>query len=613
MKNHALNLTILALLLILTLWAYWGVRLDPFHFDDALFLQSPQVTSPGVPWYLLKPSQSRQLTYLSFYLNYRLGGTHPQGYHVFNLVLHCMNAIGVYIFTLLLCQLKAGAEVAAVRRWLPLAAAGIFSLHPIQSEAVNYIYQRSSLLAAFFSLAALVAFLLSLRAKQSSAITRALVAGFAILAALSKETALVLPLMMVAMAWVYTAEVGEHRQAFRQSRPLLVALTLLMFSGAAWALFNLHQKGERTVGLNLMRESSGYLVGQAQVLAAYVRLLLWPDGLVIDHAFRPAPPLSSYSLLCWLFLMGLVVLCIRNRRANPNASFWGLAFLILLSPSSSIIPSTDLMFEHRLYLPMIAGSALIGWLLFRTCRLVIRHDRASEITSLVLMTAVLISLTCVAKQRTYVWGDNLRLWTDAATKVPDNARAHYNLGVAYLNLDRQKAYREFQQTAALQPKHAAALYNLGWLEQTGGRLDVARSYYQAATLADADYWQAHQNLANLDILTGRIDDAIREFRTTIRLRADQWPAYQSLAAIQIQSGDSAGALATLQNLIKMQPDLLEARFLRAYALVKEKRADEATAEIRFILSRDRQGDYAQRIRELEAYLDSSSSSNHPKP
>ncbi len=610
MNNRGLNLAIMTALLAVTIWAYWGVRSSPFHFDDVLFLQSPQVTSPGDPWYLLKPSQSRQLTYLSFYGNYRLCGTNPAGYHLINLSLHCLNVIGVYIFALLLFRLKPTPEPATFSRWLPVASAGIFALHPIQSEAVNYIYQRSVLLATLFSLAAIVTFLLFAGGKRSTA-SGLLAAAFTVLACLSKETALALPLLLAALAWICSPGAAGPRQVLHRMRYLLPPLLLLMLTGSAWVLFSLYQKGDRTVGLGLARQSLHYMGSQVQVIATYIRMLFWPGGLVIDHAFQPAPPLSMYALLCWILLSTLLVAFLMIRRINPQVSFLGLAFFILLIPNSSIIPSADLMFEHRLYLPMIAGSILLAWLLFRVCHFFVRRDTAREATSLVLLTLVLAASASAAKQRTFVWGDNIRLWSDAVAKVPLNARAHYNLGVAYLVTDRRKARQEFERTIALQPKHAAALYNLGWLEQAGGNLDAARRLYHMAIQADDGYWQAHFNLANVGVLQGRFTEAIREYNQAIRLHTELWQAFQSLASVQIQVGDTGAALETLQKLIQHQPDMLEARYLRAYALIKESRTGEAETEIGFIISRDKKGEYAQAVRELRQFLTPASGTNGP--
>jgi len=600
--HASLGVAPLALLLVVTTWTYWGVRLNPFHFDDALFLQSPPVTTPGNPWYLLKPSQTRQLTYLSFYWNYRIWGMRPEGYHIFNLLLHCVNTLGVFAFTLLVCRLRPSESRRESGSWVALVAAGIFALHPVQSEVVNYVYQRATLLATFFSLAALVSFLQSLRSNRAR-FWMVISAICVALGALSKEVALVTPLLMMLLAWAFSTGPTAQPPVLRRSRTLLLVLSLLTISGTAWVLYNLHLKGESTVGVGSMRHSIAYLVSQGQVAIAYLRLIFWPSGLVIDHAFQPAPALSAYSLFCWLMLAGLAISFAAVRRARPEIAFLGLGFFILLLPTSSIIPSADLMFEHRLYLPMIAGSGLLAWLSLRLCRLALREEKSWKALWLALALVALSGCAFASRQRTYVWGDNIRLWSDAAAKVPSNARAHYNLGVAYLGTDRQAAFREFQRTIELRPTHAAAMYNLGWLEQTDGRLDAARGYYEAAIRSDPGSWQAHVNLANLCTLQGRPTEAIKEYRAAINLRKDDWAAYESLASVQIQSGNPGAALMTLEEVISLRPDLLEARYLKAYALAQANRREEAEAEIRVISAKDRSGIYAQKILELQTYLE----------
>jgi hypothetical protein len=184
----------------MTWWVFHDALRDPFHFDDSLFLQSPQVTNPGDPLYLLKPAQTRQLTYLTFYWNYRLGGSNPAGYHLVNLLLHLLNTLGVYLFVWILIRTKDDIKGTLPGNWLPLAAAAIFALHPLQSEPVNYVYQRSTLLAGLFALAAMCFYLRS----ETHGNRRLLRIGAGvcwILASASKESALVLPFVLATYLW----------------------------------------------------------------------------------------------------------------------------------------------------------------------------------------------------------------------------------------------------------------------------------------------------------------------------------------------------------------------------------------------------------------------------
>ncbi len=208
----------------------------------------------------------------------------------------------------------------------------------------------------------------------------------------------------------------------------------------------------------------------------------------------------------------------------------------------------------------------------------------------------------MARQRTYVWGDNVRLWEDAAAKAPLKVRTHYNLGASCLNRDRNRAQQELLRAVELDPKYAAAYYDLGWLAQVAGDRDSASKYYGLAIQADAKIWQAHHNLGNIDILQGRPQEAMREFKETIRLRGDYGPAYVNLATLQLRAGDTRSALQTLEGLMRFHWDLLEARYLRATAFMREGRTQEAENELNFIAGHDRAGAYRDRVAALRGML-----------
>jgi Flp pilus assembly protein TadD len=318
----------------------------------------------------------------------------------------------------------------------------------------------------------------------------------------------------------------------------------------------------------------------------------------VDHDFTAVSPRSSYFWFCALLLITLLAVATRLRDRLPSTSFLVLAFFIFLAPTSSFIPSADLMFEHRLYLPMITGSMVLALALITVVRSIVKTSRWREAAFATCALLLLAGYAAASKKRTFLWGDNVRLWTDAVMKAPAKARVHYNLGVSYLGVDRRRARSEFLRTIELRPDHAAALYNLGWLEQTEGRLESARRYYVATLKVDASNWQAHHNLGNLAVVEGNLAEAMAEFRETIRLKPEYWPARRTVATLQLRQKDYTSARVLLQNLKTEQPDVLEIRYLLSYALVGEKRLAEAEEELRQLASSDREGRYQGRIEEL---------------
>lgn len=594
---------LLVALLGLTLWTYRDTLHSPFHFDDSLFLQSPQVTSPGNLFHLFRPEQTRQLTYLTLYWNYLLGGANPEGYHLVNLLLHLANTLLMFVFVRLLIARPPGEPDNFVRNLLPVAAAGIFALHPIQSEAVNYAYQRSTLLAAFFILLSLIAYFRSENVRQRAAL-RALAVVFWLLAAVSKESAWILPLVLVAFLWTHRPEGRAFKEAFKRTGWIIAAGAILTLAGSLWVYFSVRLDADHTIGRLLPAESFRYLIDEIQAFAAYLKLLAWPAGLSVDHDFKAASAWSLRGLSCLLLLLALLAATVRVRKANPTVSFLGMMFFLLLAPTSSILPSSDLLFEHRLYLPMIAASVLFAWGILSAGKLVSDTYRIRLVVCVGVFGVLLSAYSVLSRERTYIWGNDIRLWSDAVAKAPHNSRAHYNLGVAYLGVDKEAARREFARVDERPSYIAAALYNLGWIDQSSGRYDSAREHYLASLKFDSSNWRTHQNLGNVYVYQGRIPDGMTQFRETISLNPGYWPAYRSLATLQIQQGYPEDALPTLRKLMKLQPDLLEAEYLYAWALEKTGRFGRAEHALDRVETRDSAGDYRPRVADLRQEMKS---------
>src|ERR1051326_785871 len=218
----------------------------PFHCDDVLIVNDANVTNAAQWTHFLNPIHLRQLTFFTFYLNHLAGGTNPAGYHIANVAIHIANAI--LLFSLL---------ARFVDKWIATAAAAIFLVHPIQTAAVLYVYERSTLLACFFSLLGLIAL-----ADGRTALAIVLF----VLAFEGKESAIAVPL---AVAILYGG------RAFKKTRVVMFisALVLAIAALAVLAFWN-----EKTVGINAVAQVPPvrYLLTETRVAFTYLRLLLLP-------------------------------------------------------------------------------------------------------------------------------------------------------------------------------------------------------------------------------------------------------------------------------------------------------------------------------------------------
>jgi len=521
---------------------------DPFHFDDTLITGDSNVTNPARWSHFFNPLYLRQLTFFSFYLNHLVGGVSPGGYHVVNVALHIANA--VLLFFLL---------GRFFERWIAIAAAAVFLVHPIQSEPVLYIYQRSVLLACFFSLLGLIALV---ERRHWLAVL------FFFLAFEGKESAIAIPLAVAALyerrlsAVIYSGcALPRLRSADRRYRIALLAGAIVL---AVSTLGILVYWQEQTVGVGAADQISPlkYLLAETRVIYTYLRLLFFPYPQSLEYEFPAsggvlhiAGLLAIFGAAWWLFR--------HERWRVPGFSI--LAFFILLAPTSSIIPSTDAAFEHRLYLPMLAFSLLAAWLLSRA-------PRRTWIA-----VALLLILGVLTIRRGTVWSSEIALWEDTVKRAPGKARVWFNLGGAYLNTDLAKARPAFLHAVELQPDFVEATYDLGVIEQRQQNWSRALAYYERTVEKNPQYWPAWNNMGNTLFAMGQRERAVQYFEKTLSLNRDYWPAQYNIAIVHFMSGRYADAVPRLRTVLDWSPDFREARQLLVLSIARtgnRRAADE---------------------------------------
>jgi len=502
-----------------------------FHFDDIHnIVQNERLGDLSSYW---PPLGNRSLGYLSFALNYRIGGLEVFGYHVANLIIHTCNGFLVLWVTAITLQTPALRRAEAsppLRRWLPLAAGLLFAVHPVQTQGVTYIVQRFASLATFFFLLAVALYAqarLSLDADHPSKTRAVWLYMFSVLAAVgamkTKEISATLPFVVAGYGMLF----------FDRRRLLLlapfVATALLVPIGLA--------AGGHTVG-DVLSDMSYfaaetreiprwiYLLTQSRVVVTYLRLLLLPIGQNLDYDFRLSYSLSDPSVLFALAVLlaaavSAVVVLVRARKTNRAPGvlvFFGFAwFFVTLSVESSVIPIRDVIFEHRMYLPSAGAAIAFGTALL----LLVERIRWSASPALKVVVALLVTagpLSVAAHARNRVWKDEVTLWTDVVAKSPTKGRPLANLAVAYTDRGRvDEAIALLYRAIALEPGLAKSHNNLGAAFKAKGQLDdAAREYREAIRLAPR-LAEAHTNLGVILLTQGRAADAVEEIRHALDL------------------------------------------------------------------------------------------------
>jgi tetratricopeptide (TPR) repeat protein len=472
------------LLLLAAALAAFGASLGSgFHFDDYAIFSDPALGSSTGWMQIWSPRQTRPLTYLTFWLNRQIGGGDALGYHLLNLALHL------------------GAVVLAwecLRRLLPervaLLATALFAIHPIQAEAVNYVWARSILLATLLSLAALWNWLEGRRWLA--------VLWFA-LALLAKEEVAAFPLFLAWLEWRGAMPKARDRWA-----PIGV-MVALSFAAGARVIWATSVTPGAPAGIHAGISPFNYLLAQGNSLLRYGQLIVLPYGFTIDPDISTAAWLSIAS---WAVIAGLLVITLRRA---PDAATWLIAGLLLLLPSSSIFPAADLAADRRMYLAMLAFAAAIA--------LSLRRFRPEPV--LAILGVILLGISV---QRTFVWMSDETLWREAMYRAPYKVRPKIQLARALpaakalevLNRARadaphdpaiaaetgkvllqegqaDAALEEFGRALALDPTNAQYMNNRGVALQAMGQTEAARADFARALAFDPYLIEARDNLAKL--------------------------------------------------------------------------------------------------------------------
>lgn len=455
--------------------AFGGCVFAAFEFDDfALFSRSPVMLPER---WIECFRQTRPLTELTFWVNDAVFGRSPVSWHVVNLLLHL--AVVALVFDVLR---KLIGEHAG------LIAAAIFAVHPMMTEPVEYVFARATLLATLFSL-------LAMRSWIAGRLWVAVV-WFSV-AMLAKEECAAVPLVLLLL---------PHGNRSLRSRlgSVGVMLGIGLGTGLRTLMAGAAIQGSG-VGANAGISPLSYLASQGVVIWRYLRLFAIPWGFSIDPSL--ARPTVWVAILAWGALAALCLIPFRGR-------FWFLMGLLLLAPSSSILPAADLAADRRMYLPMIAFCACAGVLLQAVDRRVI--------------VAMVLALIAISIRYSLLWERPEALWREAKRLAPGAVRPRIQLaralapaegleelkdapdvesvaterGRLLMTLGRPaEALSAFGRALALSPNDAGTISNRAVALAALGSRDAAVAEFQRALKKDACLSDARENLAKLGVET----------------------------------------------------------------------------------------------------------------
>jgi tetratricopeptide (TPR) repeat protein len=533
----AFKLMVLILLSGAALLIYAGSWGGPFYFDDGhLIVNNDKAHSWGKTAILLMNLKPRSLPILTFALNYRFGGLDTFGYHVVNIGIHFINGLLVYWLTLLLLSnpVISGGGREGWREWLSLGAALVFVSHPVQTQAVTYIVQRLTSMATMFYLLAACLYIKGRYVHTSGEgkgylwfYLGSLISGLG--AFLSKEISFTLPLMLLLSEFFFIRRDGKINRKLIVSGLAVVAGAVIL-----GLIFKLAPTRETN---DISRWQ--YFITQFRVISTYIRLLLVPINQNLDYDFRLSQSLwEAKTLLGGIFLLGLLSIGVWLYRKYRLISFGVFWFFLTLSVESSIIPIRDVIFEHRMYLP------LVGYVLVLAGVFYYLREKIKPRIAVIIWGALVLGLGASAYARNQIWRDDLLLWHDTVSKSPNKARPHLNRGNAYLDRGLyQKALEDYNRALEIDPGYAEAHYNSGLIYALRKDYALAKKEFIRAIEYKPDYISAYINLGNVCNDVGEYPAAIENYDKALAIDPLDANAYCNRGLAYFRIGDKATALA----------------------------------------------------------------------
>lgn len=597
------------IVVILGFSAYSGTFSAPFYLDDYPYILNNEKVRLFTGFW--PPYGTRYAGFLSFALNYAIAGQKPALYHLVNISIHLVNGLLVFTLVTLIFRTHRFQRASDICRFdntpafhTAFLSALIFVLHPIETQAVTYITQRFTSLAALFYLSALVSYCLWRLSSRRPWFATAL--ALAVLAAMTKETTATLPFMVVFFEFAFFYDAGKGRPLGRT----LLCLTPFILTACIIPFFlfapDLKMQA-KAVGIDeylrtmqtgdlLVLSPRDYLITQFRVIVTYLRLMVFPINQNLDydypvfHSFFEPEAFVSFLFLLAVFVGNCYVLLRSLRTKNGPlflascGIFW---FFITLSVESSVIPIMDIIFEHRLYLPSMGLAASFSALALMLGR---RLSLSLLAVSVLVLVFVALPLGVLTYKRNSLWRDKIGFFRDAALKSPAKARPHHALANAldeagliddaigeyeialgtaprWMTIQGPTGMENQRLMQDLDNQRGLILGSLGLAYYKKGRvMDAIGALNRAVELSPSA--AVYVNLGNAYRRLRLYDKAVKEYENALFIKPGYAPSHLNLAVTYVELERREDAIEEFQKFIAVAEPEYASKVPDARAMVE---------------------------------------------
>jgi hypothetical protein len=508
-------------------------------------------------WGHMNPNGSgtyyRPVFMLWLLINHSLFGLDPLWWHLTTVLLHVVATLAVY---------KLASRLTADRLTACIAAM-VFGLHPVHVEGVAWVSGVTEPLLAVLLIPSFICYLNKREHSQQS--NKWLILSLVLygLAMLTKETALVLPILVMAHECIFgcaackqqgMADMGDPGEGNSGGGPSMSG------TRRAWGCF--------VVSTPYLALTAFYLMARVAVLKGlghpltplpvittiltwpsllwfYIKLLIWPVGLSVlyDTPYVYEFGIGSFVLpLAAVFMViALLIYWSKKSPAARTGCLW-LALPILPVLNISAFYWSELAHDRYLYLPSVGFSIIVAIALRK-----VRMGRARLFGQSASCVILILTLACLLKQATAYqlpyWANNLEIYSRGVSIAPNNILAKTNLAITMSRRGQfHEAIKLHRQVFERNPHYWLANFNLGYCYYEIGELEIASQYLNRAIEINPTDSKQFIGLGLIKKKMGRLDEAVAAMRHAIQLNPEGFGYHYELGCVMKKQSDSSGAL-----------------------------------------------------------------------
>ena len=553
------------LLVIATAVAYRPAWNAGYIWDDDVYVTGNELltAADGLRriWFSLdSPSQYFPLTYTTFWVERRIWGLNPTGYHWVNILLHGANALLAWS---LLRRLRVPGA------WL---AAALFALHPVNVESVAWITERKNVLMGFFFLLALLAWdrCVSTESRRQWQWYTAALLLYA-LALFSKTTACTLPAALFLLLWLKGQPITWRR--VWQIVPFVVLGIAMGLVTIWWERYH-----QGTAGSEFAIAPIERILIASRAVWFYLGKLCWPVDLMFSYprwSISANDPWDYGWLL--LSIAAAVAIWFARRLAGRSIEVAALFFVATLSPMLGFFMLWTFRFtfvaDHYQYISTLGPLALAAAAIVRGSRWV---GKSGTLLLPIVSAALLSALAALTWNQSGMYRDLETLWRTTIARNPGSWMAYNNLGTTLLNSGKvEAAIAQFAKALEVEPAYATAHNNLGNALLRLGRADESLAHLRKAVELEPRNADVRNNLGNTLLQLGRREEAAAQYLEAVQIDSSYGEGYNNLGALALSSGRVAESIEHLRRALQIMPRRADAHNNIANAYVRAGRIGEA--------------------------------------